>query len=361
MAAVVIFGTILHPELKAFYGRGYGHMKNTVSALDMVFAVLALIGARIVAAQVSRGLHIRTAIRTRRSLGPLLRWAAPPGIFVFLVITLSTWANYLSYEAYALMGPAELVFVYLFARCLHSEEKRRRLRSDLPMLGATALGTLLLAVASVTNSSSHAGNSLEAQQMLLAVLAALLCRACQALMTVTLRSCCLKLQGTEGPACSVMEITQWKLCVTALLCVPYALLTEGTEPWRVLCSREFWADSTASGLLLGSIAITLAFQASVVGANSGLRSPVVAVMMGTLQPLAGIMLALSLATTPLAAALQLKHFQPSPLSICGASLLMIGLLLHALERLREVRAQNDEQQRQPGAESAISLNRPLAS
>ena len=36
MVAVLLAGTILHPELKAFYGqrRGNGDMKNTASAID---------------------------------------------------------------------------------------------------------------------------------------------------------------------------------------------------------------------------------------------------------------------------------------------------------------------------------------
>ena len=79
---VIACGTVLHPELKAFYRRGHGDMKNTVSALDTALATLFLAALRLCSRCAS------DAPRPSIPFWQKLRWAAPPGIFVFLVITL---------------------------------------------------------------------------------------------------------------------------------------------------------------------------------------------------------------------------------------------------------------------------------
>ena len=143
---VICFGTILHPELKAFYKRGHGGIKNTVSFIDTIFATIFLAGLRLATAR------SRNASGSEGPSVPVLvklRWAAPPGIFVFLVITLSTWANFLSYKAFAMLGPCELIFVWIFARFLQAEERRLPLCSDLPAVLLTALGSLFFSIAEV--------------------------------------------------------------------------------------------------------------------------------------------------------------------------------------------------------------------
>ncbi|CAJ1437544.1 unnamed protein product, partial [Effrenium voratum] len=282
VGVVVVLGAVLHPELKAFYHSGHGDMKNTVSAIDTWAACLLLWALSLGAG--------RSTLPKREKL----RWAAPPGIFVFLVITLATWANFLSYGCYAAFGPTELVFVYAFARIWHPAERQRPWWHDLPAVLVTALGSLLCVI----------GGSFDASPV--AMLAALLCRACQALMTVSLRSCCVALaSGSAKEEVGVLEITQWKLLVTALLCLPYALLTEGLAPWRLLGDREFWFHRSG-GLLLGSVLITLGFQCCTVGLNRGLRSPVAAVLQSALQPLFGLLLLVLLADGPLRHQLGLK-------------------------------------------------------
>eukprot|EP00931_Biecheleriopsis_adriatica_P107509 TRINITY_DN81846_c0_g1_i1.p1 TRINITY_DN81846_c0_g1~~TRINITY_DN81846_c0_g1_i1.p1 ORF type:complete len:383 (+),score=62.84 TRINITY_DN81846_c0_g1_i1:24-1172(+) len=336
VALVVVFGTVLHPELKAFYHQGHGNMKNTVSAIDTLaaFAFLAVL----------RGI---VALATRQARGVVeqpaavpfivkLRWAALPGSFVFLVITLSTWANFLSYEIYAVLGPSELLFVWAFARCLHAEEKALPVIADLPCVLMTALGSLLFALSRLRVGGVGPVDGVALQ----AVLASLLCRACQALMTVSLRSCCMALQ--QGTSCSalaaptakvtILEIAQWKLFVTSLLCVPYALITEGTTPWRSLISPSFWADSASAWLLVGSVFITSAFQFTTVGANAGLRSPLVAVLVSTLTPLSSLALVLIFADSPWCKTLGLQSFDQSPLALAGIVCLVLGLLLSGAAR-----------------------------
>ena len=157
------------------------------------------------------------------------------------MISLSTWANALSYQTFALSAPAELLFVSVFG--LRQAENRKLWRRDLPSVLVTSCGALLL--------------HLDAPSSLQALFAALLCRAAQALMTLSLRGCCLALGPEDGKEpVGVAEIAQWKLFVTSSLCLPYALLTEGLAPWSTLVSSSFWADSS-SLLLLGSVAITL--------------------------------------------------------------------------------------------------------
>ena len=53
-------------------------------------------------------------------------------MFRFLVITLSTWANFLSYQTFALSAPTELIFVYLFARICQPQEQLLPWWLDLP-------------------------------------------------------------------------------------------------------------------------------------------------------------------------------------------------------------------------------------
>ena len=48
------------------------------------------------------------------------------------MITLSTWANFLSYQSFALSAPSELIFVWIFARLLQPQERRRPCYPDLP-------------------------------------------------------------------------------------------------------------------------------------------------------------------------------------------------------------------------------------
>jgi len=312
-------GQVLHPELKALYTHGYGHAKNTVSFIDTAFAALAAVCCRWLFGRTSRS----AAASTRNvPLAFKLRNVALPGTCVFLVIVLSTLANYWSYEVWALSGPCDLLFVWVLSRCFQPEDQQRPLLADLPAIGATACGTLLLAIETLKGSPNG--------ELLQASVAALLCRACQAVMLVTLRGCCLNLRD----CCSVAEIVQWKLIVTSFLCGPYALLTEGVAPWTLLASRSFWCDGVAVTLLLGSVIITLGFQGASVGASAGLRSPVVAVLVGTLQPLLGIALAVVLGETSLAAPLKLRPFHPSPLAILGASLLLLGFSLRAVQLLR---------------------------
>ena len=55
-----------------------------------------------------------------------------PPTWRFLVITLSTWANFLSYQSFALSAPSELIFVWIFARLLQPQERRRPCYLDLP-------------------------------------------------------------------------------------------------------------------------------------------------------------------------------------------------------------------------------------
>ena len=55
-----------------------------------------------------------------------------PQILRFLVITLSTWANFLSYETFALLGPSELILVWLFARWYQPKEQQIPWWWDLP-------------------------------------------------------------------------------------------------------------------------------------------------------------------------------------------------------------------------------------
>ena len=320
---VVCFGAILPLELKAFYKRGNGDMKNTVSAIDTMVATVLLAGLRLVVGSPSEA-------NTRRQTLLKLRWAAPPGVFVFLVITLSTWANFLSYWTFAMLGPCELIFVWIFARVFQEEARRLPLCADLPAVLLTALGSLLFSVAEVTGSGdANIG----------AILASLLCRACQALMVVSLRSCCvaLKGQGRRGGT-GVLEITAWKLLVTSLLCLPYALITEGLAPWLSLANKDFWVDATSATLFLASIFITIAFQSATVGVNAGLRSPVVAVVLGTLQPLTGVALALAFSGSPFGKALGLKP-RDSPLEIAGTCCLVLGLLLAGWAAASRLQAQ----------------------
>ena len=104
-------------------------------------------------------------------------------------------------------------------------------------------------------------------------------------MTVSLRSCCLALKSEEGQrSVGILEITVWKLLVTSLLCLPYALLTEGFASWSAITSRELWADPASAALLIGSVCITTGFQFTTVGVNAGLRSPLVAVLLGGILP-----------------------------------------------------------------------------
>ncbi|CAE7671479.1 unnamed protein product [Symbiodinium sp. CCMP2456] len=321
---VVSFGTVLHPELKAFYRRGHGDMKNTVSVIDAALATLFLAALRLCS---------RCASDSPRPIPfwQKLRWAAPPGIFVFLVITLSTWANFLSYKAFAMLGPCELIFVWIFARFL-PEERQIPLCRDLPAVILTALGSVLFSIAEVTGAGPPGSTSTSTSAW--AIVASLLCRACQALMTVSLRSCCVNV-GRVG----VLEITLLKLLVTSLLCLPYALLTEGLEPWSTLADKEFWTDSTSAFLLLGSIFITTGFQWATVGTNAGLRSPLVAVLLGTLQPLTAVALVLAFSNSPFCQALGLKR-RDSPLEIAGICCLILGLLvggLCSLNSLKETR------------------------
>ncbi|CAE6921445.1 unnamed protein product [Symbiodinium natans] len=324
---VISFGTILHPELKAFYRRGHGGIKNTVSAIDTILATAFLACLRLAAAW-SAPRSTSTSSNDGHSVPFLvkLRWAAPPGIFVFLVITLSTWANFLSYKAYAMLGPCELIFVWIFARILQAEERRIPFCRDLPAVILTALGSLFFSIAEVTGGDRTGFG---------AIVASLLCRACQALMTVSLRSCCVALKSSSQGRVGVLEITSLKLLVTSLLCLPYALITEGFEPWTTLASQEFWMDSTSAVLLLGSILITMGFQWATVGVNAGLRSPLVAVLLGTLQPLTAVILVLVFSGSSFCQALGLKR-RDSPLEIAGICCLVVGLLLGGLGALRRI-------------------------
>ncbi|CAE7859436.1 unnamed protein product [Symbiodinium necroappetens] len=321
---VISFGTVLHPELKAFYRRGHGDMKNTVSAIDAALATFSLAALRLLCSSCASD-----GPRPNIPFWQKLRWAAPPGIFVFLVITLSTWANFLSYKALAMLGPCELIFVWIFARFLQ-EERQVPLCRDLPAVILTALGSVLFSIAEVARAGPTSTSA-----SAWAIVASLLCRACQALMTVSLRSCCVNV-GRVG----VLEITLLKLLVTSLLCLPYALLTEGLEPWWILADKEFWADSTSAFLLLGSIFITTGFQWATVGTNAGLRSPLVAVLLGTLQPLTAVALVLAFSNSPFCQALGLKR-RDSPLEIAGICCLILGLLLGGLCSLRQLRVTSD--------------------
>ncbi|CAK9050768.1 unnamed protein product [Durusdinium trenchii] len=288
---VIAFGTVLHPELKAFYRHGHGSMKNTVSAIDTIAACCFLFLLRCAVSLKSEG--------SSRPWCEKLRWAAPPGIFVFLVITLSTWANYLSYETFALTAPSELLFVWCLARCCQHEERRRPVAQDLPAVFFTTLGTCCL---SFTSSSSHAFDAL---------LAALLCRWCQASMTVALRSCCVHL-----PKVSVLEIAQLKLMVTSCLCLPYAIITEGVAPWSTIVSSSLWADHSSAMLLIGSVLITIGSlemsNVSMLGKavqKRSFRSPLCALLQSTLQPLTSCVLVLLLADSPWQKILGLKQLR----------------------------------------------------
>ena len=325
---VISFGTVLHPELKAFYRRGHGDMKNTVSALDTALATLFLAALRLCSRCAS------DAPRPSIPFWQKLRWAALPGIFVFLVITLSTWANFLSYKAFAMLGPCELIFVWIFSRFL-PEERQIPLCRDLPAVLLTALGSVLFSIAEVTGKGGSTSTSASAW----AIVASLLCRACQALMTVSLRSCCVNV-GRVG----ILEITLLKLLVTSLLCLPYAFLTEGLEPWSTLGDKEFWKDSTSASLLLGSIFITTGFQWATVGTNAGLRSPLVAVLLGTLQPLTAVALVLAFSNSPFCQALGLKR-RDSPLEIAGICCLSLGLLVGGLCSLKSLKETRQRQLR----------------
>lgn len=121
------------------------------------------------------------------------------------MISLSTWANALSYQTFALSAPAELVFVWAFG--LRQAENRKLWRRDLPSAPwrfhsalrcatnevlVTTCGAVLLHLDVPSRSPT-------------ALFAALLCRAAQALMTVTLRGCCLALGPEDGK-----EPVPWK-------------------------------------------------------------------------------------------------------------------------------------------------------
>jgi len=303
---VLAFGTVLHPELKAFYRHGHGGMKNTVSAIDTIIACGFLVLLRLATGTSDRPFREK------------LRWAAPPGVFVFLVITLSTWANFLSYETFALLGPSELIFVWLFARWYQPKEQQIPWWWDLPAVAVTTMGTVLLSVSTWPTTTEFT-----------ALAAALLCRACQALMTVSLRSCCVVLEGvSRKDTVSVVEIAQWKLMVTSCLCLPYALLTEGIKPWSTMTSRTFWAESSAL-LLCGSVVITIGFQWATVGLNRCFRSPLCALLQSTLQPLTACVLVLLLAESPWQQILGLKQ-RKSLMDIIGLCGLLLGLLLSAI-------------------------------
>ncbi|CAL1134078.1 unnamed protein product [Cladocopium goreaui] len=295
----------------AFYRHGHGRMKNTVSAIDTIFACLFL-GL----------LRLATGI-SDRPMWEKLRWAIPPGVFVFLVITLSTWANFLSYQSFALSAPSELIFVWIFARLLQPQERRRPCYPDLPPVVATTLGTVLLSLAEISGDG-HGAHGVEALG------AALLCRAASALMMVSLRSSCVVLEGvSKKDTVSVVEIAYWKMLVTSCLCLPYAFLTEGLSPWRSMGSTAFWADQSSALLLSGSVLITMGFQWSTVGLNRSFRSPLCALLESTLKPLTACALVLVLADSPYQKILGLK--QPkNATDIVGLCCLLLGLLLNLL-------------------------------
>eukprot|EP00435_Cladocopium_sp_Y103_P023361 s2879_g5.t1 len=325
LVLVIGLGVVLHPELKAFYRHGHGSMKNTVSAIDTIFACLFL-----------SLLRLATGI-SDRPMWEKLRWAIPPGVFVFLVITLSTWANFLSYQSFALSAPSELIFVWIFARLLQPQERQRPCSLDLPAVLTTTVGTVLLSLAEIGGGGRGHG-SLEALG------AALLCRASSALMMVSLRSCCVVLEGvSKKDTVSVVEIAYWKMLVTSCLCLPYAFLTEGLAPWRSIGSAAFWADHTSALLLSGSVLITMGFQWSTVGLNRSFRSPLCALLESTLKPLTACALVLVLADSPYQKILGLK--QPkNATDIAGLCCLLLGLLLSAWSSWRRRQSQVLEQQ-----------------
>ncbi|CAE6937205.1 unnamed protein product [Symbiodinium sp. CCMP2592] len=149
------------------------------------------------------------------------------------------------------------------------------------------------------------------------------------------------------------------LLLAVLEVVPPIVLTDEA---RHLCCLQFWADSTSASLLLGSIFITTGFQWATVGTNAGLRSPLVAVLLGTLQPLTAVALVLAFSNSPFCQALGLKR-RDSPLEIAGICCLSLGLLvggLCSLDSLKETRRRQLRATSEPGDQTLEFLDRRRA-
>jgi len=311
----LVAAAALHPELKAFYHRGGGAMKNTTSFIDSLAAAVTLMAASATselakaASANNQGpvtLVVRSPLqapeavgqraagavaRTRVLLGKC-RQVALPAIGVFCVIVLSTLANFLSFQVWIVLGPAEIIFTVPLARCLQGVRLRPM---QLVAVAMAAVGSLCFAWSKLRGSSSSAVWTAAG-----AVAVTLLCRACQSLQTVLLRNACRRL-GVGRPKAvgedsleplpelqsSVLEIAALKMCVVSALLLPYALATEGFAPWSKLASSVFWTDAEG-GLLLGSIVITVVFHVCNVGLNAEVGSLIVVLVTTTLTPLAGL-------------------------------------------------------------------------
>ncbi|CAE8630177.1 unnamed protein product [Polarella glacialis] len=296
----------------------------------------------------------------QRRAAPLLyklRAVFLPASGVFLVILLSTLANFLSFEVWIALGPADLLFTVPFAWCLQGVRAKPQ---ELVAVALASAGSLAFASGKLSGAAAADSSSVA-----LAIVVTLLCRACQSLQTVLLRNACRQLGAGSGGGkpsigeklleesspflqTSVLEIAALKMWMVAAFSLPYALATEGAGPWREMAAGNFWSSGPKGALLTGSCVITLLFQLCNVGMNAEASSLTVAMVTTALAPLTGLALALTLgsggqAGRSLAALLGLKasELTLTGIEVFGLILLGVAVVLYFLgqrARLREARS-----------------------